>query len=45
MEQYEQTQKKDDGKIKCSKCNKPAIIVEKKIYYCPKCYLKLKGIK
>jgi len=32
-------------KIKCNKCDKDAIIVEEKIYYCADCYIIIKRIK
>ena len=32
-------------KIKCSKCDKDAIVVEEKIYYCADCYILIKQIK
>jgi len=32
------------NKIKCCKCDKDAVILENKKYYCADCYLKLKKI-
>ena len=29
---------------KCSKCEKAAVVIEEKIYYCGDCYIKVKRI-
>jgi hypothetical protein len=31
-------------KSKCEKCNKDAVIIENKKYYCADCYIKIKNI-
>ena len=31
-------------KSKCEKCNKDAVIIEHKKYYCADCYIKIKNI-